>query len=31
MLSSITAKKTRALLGNPMEKDDEGFLLDIDI
>ncbi len=31
MLSSITAKKTCASLGNPMEKDNEGFLLDIDI
>ncbi len=31
MLSSITAKKTHASLGNPTEKDNEGFLLDIDV
>jgi hypothetical protein len=31
MLNSIAAKKTHTLLGNPTEKDDEGFLVDIDV
>jgi hypothetical protein len=31
MLNSITAKKTHASLRNPMEEDNKGFLVDIDI